>query len=439
MVLSPMVTGDSQAVLALESRAKQVCVVYRDHPMPPGVQPPEARIGVEADSRSGDVSLMVKRGLRYTGTDPMIRQWIRDGVVTFPSIAAAGQWLASALGAARAASVDAALALPAARAGTELSVGQLAAALKQGIRGQDRAMDRLAHDVVTHVRRSRPRRPATIFMIGPTGVGKTETAERLAGVLAQLPGEEAYDWLRLDMNEYREAYRVSKLLGAPPGYVGYREGAPLADALTANPRHVILFDEIEKAHPDVLIVLMNLIDRGRLSGPGAGQPESDGRPAILLFTSNQCADELAALMADASLSDVELDQACRRQLRESGVTPALLGRIGTMLPFRPLDDRALAEIAFAAIEELAADYDLRVAEVEPRAIRYLIDRYGKTGLGARPLVHAVGEAFVEPLLSVSGQGPVGVVCGYDGSSFTVRRQEAQPIPGPAVDTETEPR
>ncbi|MDQ3181832.1 MAG: AAA family ATPase [Acidobacteriota bacterium] len=148
---------------------------------------------------------------------------------------------------------------------------------------------RLSSRVSRHLARSNPRRPTTVFAVGPTGVGKTQTAETLARSLSRLmPNRQNFHFLRLDMSEYQERHRVSQLLGAPQGYIGYGEGAQLLDALAMYPRCVVLFDEIEKAHPDILRTLMNAMDAGRISSPhqNNGNRQIDCRKAIFCFTSN---------------------------------------------------------------------------------------------------------------------------------------------------------
>ena len=167
--------------------------------------------------------------------------------------------------------------------------------LHKRILGQDDALKGLAAVMVRHLARQRPARPAVIFAVGPSGVGKTRTAEVMAQVLREFDDENnGYQFLRLDMTEYQEAHRVSQLIGAPQGYIGHGDGSQLADSLRANPRTIVLFDEIEKAHSAILRVLMNAMDAGRLStaARSADGREIDCRHAVFMFTSNMDAKSI---------------------------------------------------------------------------------------------------------------------------------------------------
>lgn len=438
MSVSPLVTGDAVAVQGLRRRAREVCVVYRDHPMPAGVEPAAARLGVEVDPATDRTTLYVQRGLHYTGDDPQVQRWVADGELVFDRFVDTERWLAAHLGLraagpehdsvgpavprARDAAVAATLAMGGSDDRRTPTATALTTALGAVVRGQDHVLPRLAGHIARHLRRTAPQRPATALLLGPTGVGKTRTAQRLAEALtehARVAGGHAYGYLRLDMNEYRERYRVSCLLGAPPGYVGYRDGAPLIDALRADPRQVVLFDEIDKAHSDVLTVLLNLIDRGRLDSPTGGSV--DARHAVLLFTSNQGGAAVADRLAGPPPSESELDELCRTELLRAGLAPELLGRIRTLLPFGRLDDRSRAEIAFDAVRHAGAEYGLQVAAVEPAVLRRILDICGGASLGARPIEHAVDPLVGNALLAAAEAGcdsPVG--CGLDGATVVVR-------------------
>jgi ATP-dependent Clp protease ATP-binding subunit ClpB len=268
--------------------------------------------------------------------------------------------------------------------------------LSAHVRGQDDALRTLARAVCHHLARRSPARPATLFAVGPTGVGKTKTAESLPLALQALdPDGIGYGFLRLDMPEYQERYRVSQLLGSPQGYVGYGEGAQLADALSANPRTIVLFDEIEKAHPDVLRALMNAMDAGRLSTAQRTERgrELDCRRAIFLFTSN--------LDASGILNDLEqrsafgnpavADEVCRRHLRGLGIKPELIGRIQRFLVFRPLSASTRAEIVGLAIVRVAAEYGVHIGRIDPDVIVAILNRVQSDGFGARPDEYLVDE------------------------------------------------
>src|SRR5262249_13030241 len=162
----------------------------------------------------------------------------------------------------------------------------------------------LARRVAQHAARVAPQRPLTILALGPTGVGKTRTARALAEALGTTGAPGAYTFLRLDMNEYAEAYRGSQLLGAPQGDAGYGDSAQLVDTLVSNPRTLVLLDEIDKAHPKIMYALMNAMDAGRLSTPAKTSQgrDIDVRRSIFFLTSNA---EAEPILADLSVADAE--------------------------------------------------------------------------------------------------------------------------------------
>jgi ATP-dependent Clp protease ATP-binding subunit ClpB len=266
--------------------------------------------------------------------------------------------------------------------------------LKSRVYGQDSALEVTARRISRHVGRSQPRKPATLFALGPTGVGKTETAKALAESLGQLLSGRWSSLVRLNMNEYQERHRVSQLLGAPPGYVGYGDGTQLIDQLAAQPESVVLFDEIEKAHPDILVALMSAMDTGELSSaaPTAAGRLIDCRRSIFFFTSNiDTAGVIAALDAAGNPGE-PADAICRRQLGASGIRPELVGRIGAFLVFRPLSDLARAEIATVALVRVASEYSLAVETIDPEIVSSIVNR-PYDGLGARP-----DEYYIDDML-----------------------------------------
>ena len=264
--------------------------------------------------------------------------------------------------------------------------------LKTRVYGQDEALGVVARRVSRHVGRSSPRRPATLFAVGPTGVGKTRTAESLAESLGTLLAGRWSSFVRLNMNEYQERHRVSQLLGAPPSYVGYGDGTHLIDRLVAQPESVVLFDEIEKAHPDILVALMSAMDVGELSSPSpaAHGGAVDCSRAIFFFTSN--IDVSAALSELDQGGGESVDAICRRHLAASGIRAELIGRIAAFLVFRPLADRARAEIATAAVARVAAEYGLTVVRVAPDVVSDIVGRPFDR-FGARP-----DEYYVDDVL-----------------------------------------
>ncbi len=233
--------------------------------------------------------------------------------------------------------------------------------------------------------RANPKRPIGSFIfLGPTGVGKTETARALAEFL--FDNEQAM--VRIDMSEYMEKHAVARLIGAPPGYVGYDEGGQLTEAVRRRPYSVILFDEIEKAHPDVFNVLLQVLDDGRLT-------DSKGRTVdfkntVLIMTSNVGA---ALLNAEAMTDDASFEGAKEKVLDvlRQHFRPEFLNRVDDIVVFRPLGEEQLTHIIdlrLADLEKLLADRRI-VLELTPEARHQLFISGYDRAYGARPLKRAI--------------------------------------------------
>jgi ATP-dependent Clp protease ATP-binding subunit ClpB len=251
--------------------------------------------------------------------------------------------------------------------------------------------------VANAVRRSRaglqdPRRPIGSFIfLGPTGVGKTETARALAEFL--FDDEQAM--VRIDMSEYMEKHAVARLIGAPPGYVGYEEGGQLTEAVRRRPYAVILFDEIEKAHPDVFNVLLQLLDDGRLTD--AQGRTVDFRNTVVILTSNVGSPRILAA-AEEGLAWGAVEQEVLQLLRGQ-FKPEFLNRIDDIVVFHPLGrgelDR-IVELQLGQLMKLLAErkLTLRLTDAAKR-------RLGEAGydpvFGARPLKRAVQRLLQNPL------------------------------------------
>jgi ATP-dependent Clp protease ATP-binding subunit ClpA len=250
------------------------------------------------------------------------------------------------------------------------------------------------------VRRSRagladPRRPIGSFLfLGPTGVGKTELAKALAEFL--FDADDAMT--RIDMSEYMEQYAVSRLIGAPPGYVGYEEGGQLTEAVRRRPYQVILLDEIEKAHPDVFNVLLQVLDDGRLTD-GQGRTV-DFKNIVLIMTSNIGSDAIAALGSgpDSTAQQKQLETLIAEAL-QSKFRPELLNRIDEVIRFQPLGEdelRQIVDLLLGGLSDRMADRGLAL-NVSPAA-KALIAREGTDPVyGARPLRRAIQRLVENPL------------------------------------------
>ncbi len=239
--------------------------------------------------------------------------------------------------------------------------------------------------------RTRKRPIGSFIFLGPTGVGKTETAR----ALAQFLFDDESAMTRIDMSEYMEKYAVSRLIGAPPGYVGYEEGGQLTEAVRRRPYQVVLFDEIEKAHPDVFNVLLQVLDDGRLTD-GQGHAVSF-KDTVLIMTSNVGSAVLAADRPEGT-TEAHVEQTVSEALRAT-FRPEFLNRIDEIILFHSLDEAALSAIVDLLVADLAArlaEHDLQLV-LTPSA-KALIGREGSDPhYGARPLKRAVQRLLENPL------------------------------------------
>ncbi len=297
--------------------------------------------------------------------------------------------------------------------------------IAQRVVGQPEAV----HAVATAVRRARagiqdPNRPIGSFMfLGPTGVGKTELTKSLAWFLF----DDEAALLRIDMSEYMEKHSVARLIGAPPGYVGYEEGGALTEAVRRRPYQVLLFDEIEKAHPDVFNVLLQVLDEGRLTD-GQGRTV-DFRNTLIVMTSNLGAETLV-LQADGQDSAAvreEVMHAVRAHFR-----PEFLNRVDEIILFHRLrreDMAAIVDIQLARLARLLEDRKI-VLDLSPPARAWLADKGYDPAYGARPLKRVIQKAVQDPLAErilagtvldgtevTIGAGPDGLVIGDGPVAF----------------------
>src|SRR5690606_5376929 len=295
--------------------------------------------------------------------------------------------------------------------------------LQRRVVGQDEAVRR-GSDAIRRSRAglSDPRRPYGSFLfLGPTGVGKTELCKALAEFLF-----DSEDHLvRIDMSEFMEKHSVARLIGAPPGYVGYEEGGYLTEAVRRKPYSVILLDEVEKAHPDVFGVLLQVLDDGRLTD-GQGRTV-DFRNTVVVMTSNLGSHEIQRLSADAKLNDPELiKDAVMVEVRQH-FRPEFINRIDEIVVFHALGTAHIASIAriqLKGLEQRLAEREMRM-EVSEAALAEIAKVGFDPLYGARPLKRAIQQRIENPVAKLVLEGRYGpkdvIPVDYVDGTFTFER------------------
>ncbi|SKA25798.1 ATP-dependent chaperone ClpB [Consotaella salsifontis] len=286
------------------------------------------------------------------------------------------------------------------------------------------------------VRRARaglqdPNRPIGSFIfLGPTGVGKTELTKALASFLF----DEETAMIRIDMSEYMEKHSVARLIGAPPGYVGYEEGGALTEAVRRRPYQVILFDEIEKAHPDVFNVLLQVLDDGRLTD-GQGRTV-DFRNTLIVMTSNLGAEFLTSLTED---QDVDAVRPQVMEVVRSAFRPEFLNRVDEIILFHRLhrsEMGAIVDIQMKRLEKLLVDRQIAI-ELDESGRQWLADKGYDPAYGARPLKRVIQREVQDPLAEkillgeVRDESRVKITAGSDRLIFHVVGSKAN-TPGDRV-------
>src|SRR5262245_10005908 len=301
--------------------------------------------------------------------------------------------------------------------------------LKLLVFGQDGAVAQ----VVSAIRLARaglgtPDKPVGSFLFeGPTGVGKTELAKQLAAALG-------VEFLRFDMSEYMEKHTVSRLIGAPPGYVGFDQGGLLTDAIRRTPHTVLLLDEIEKAHPDPFNILLQVMDHATLTD--ATGRKADFRHVVLIMTTNAGAQEMAAAaIGFGSVSNAEKGSKALERL----FSPEFRNRLDGVVNFAPLAPDAVERV----VDKFMAELDTQLAakrvtiELTPAARRWLAERGYDRTFGARPMARLIQEHVKRPLADemlfgrLKDGGRVEVDAGDDGLRFTYSALETPPVAAPA--------
>jgi ATP-dependent Clp protease ATP-binding subunit ClpA len=301
--------------------------------------------------------------------------------------------------------------------------------LKLLVFGQDGAVAQ----VVSAIRLARaglgtPDKPVGSFLFeGPTGVGKTELGKQLAAALG-------VEFLRFDMSEYMEKHTVSRLIGAPPGYVGFDQGGLLTDAIRRTPHAVLLLDEIEKAHPDLFNILLQVMDHATLTD--ATGRKADFRHVVLIMTTNAGAQEMAAAaIGFGAVSNAEKGQKALERL----FSPEFRNRLDAVVHFAPLEPDAVERVVDKFMTQLDAQLAAKGVTVELTAAarRWLAERGYDRTFGARPMARLIQEHVKRPLADemlfgrLQEGGRVEIDAGDDGLRFTYLPLDAPAVPAPA--------
>ena len=287
--------------------------------------------------------------------------------------------------------------------------------LKKKIIGQDEAV----HLVAQAVKRSRAdlsgrRRPASFIFVGPTGVGKTELVKQLANQLFDGPDP----LIRLDMSEYMEKYAVSRMIGSPPGYVGYEEAGQLTEKVRRRPYSVVLFDEIEKAHPDVMNILLQILDEGKIND--AQGRTVDFSNTVICMTSNAGSSDQSTGGLGFNKSEAQLSEDKTRKALAQFLRPEFLGRVDEVIPFKPLSQETLQGIAALMLDEYKPGMEAKgiAYRYTPAALAALVAKSQGGKFGARDLRRVIRKAVEDPAAEKLIDGTL-----KSGSTLTVDADE----------------
>ena len=285
--------------------------------------------------------------------------------------------------------------------------------LRAVVFGQDRAIEALASAIkMGRSGLGNPQKPIGSFLFsGPTGVGKTELARQLAYCMG-------IELIRFDMSEYMERHTVSRLIGAPPGYVGFDQGGLLTEAISKNPHAVLLLDEIEKAHPEVFNLLLQVMDHGTLTDNNGRK--ADFRNVIIVMTTNAGAQE----MSRSSIGFMQQDHSSDGMAILSRMfSPEFRNRLDTIIQFKPLPREAILRVVDKMIMQLEAAVERNdvTVELEQEAREWLADKGYDPAMGARPMARVIQENIKRPLAELllfgelASGGHVRIVLGTDGT------------------------
>jgi len=372
-----------------------LCCEYHPCRMPQGCAPSQCTL---VFYRQGNGYLLYFRpSLQYTGGNLLLRHFFSRSCWLFPSFSS----LVCALSQLNTS--------PSSRYEALLS------SFRTHIAGQEDALQAVSYKLCGHVSKLAPKRPLSLLFYGPTGVGKSELAKCIAPVLNQSTANQPWRTVWTELNTFTEAHSVYRLTGAPPGYVGYGD-PPVLEEVRRSPYTVFLFDELDKAHPNLLHTFMSILDEGRCSAQredAHGNRELDFRHCIFLFTCNTdlsathtigfSSDSLAeSTFPESPYSSVPLahrlflqDEAARQALIRSGVLREIAGRFQGFIPFSPLTAQARQEVTVHQIQALGQEHGLQIRSVSPDLAAALTPT---TALSVRSTA-SILEGLLTPLFS----------------------------------------
>ena len=350
--------------------------------LPDYCAPSEATIGF---CRTGErYFLYIRPRIHCAKTVPALSGLLSHGMESFPVFSDLTAWLR--------------------RLGHELSCDELALppffeilrnSLSQQILGQAAAVESAAFRISTHLCKTSPLRPLSLVLYGPTGVGKSEFGKAICPVLRSLQPQRKWDCVWTELNTFTQPHTLSRLIGAPPGYVGYGD-RPILEAVRRNPYTVFLFDELDKAHPEILKVFMSILDEGRCNAQSEdeyGQRELVFRHCIFIFTTNADLtgtvrqplgfspphEDSVPTIQETAPSDLThrfflRDDSARRAMVQSGVLREIAARFTALIEFKPLDNSARHAITAKQIAALGQEFGLRIVSVSPSITAALTPR-----------------------------------------------------------------
>lgn len=375
--------------------------------MPKGCIPSSVQLGFW---RSGtDYLLYFRPAVRYSGSDPKLDSFFTRGAVQrFPCFQAMTDCLC-------------ALKIKPERPPMPELFLHLKRELGSQVLGQERAVEATAFKLWGHICKHAPRRPLSLIFYGPTGVGKSELGKAVAPALNRCLGQERYRLVWTELNTFIQAHSVYRLTGAPPGYVGY-EDPPILEAVRSCPYSVFMFDELDKAHPEVLKTFMSILDEGRCTArqeDKQGSRELDFRRCVFLFTTNTDlsgstrrrlgfappAQEQDTVPPGPSAAPTpgpaglarqlfQADETARLALARSGVLREIAGRFSGLIGFRSLDESAKTAVVAKQIAALGREYGLEIAQVSPSIAQALTPRDALSLRSGVPIL----EGTLTPLL-----------------------------------------